>query len=208
MGESSGQGTGSHYTALPLEDCCKAHEGTLYIPAKALSIVWGNDVRYWRMIHLPKEEHYLEFDHAAELVQVNWLEVVCKLEWWKMEKSFFFFFDVEGLEPKTKMTYEISWVIKFNVDAFGWHNAPVKFKVPWEDEEGRVQWWTKEQNLEQYMKKGIGKGRWLELPGGEFTVDVCGKSAPVAFGLFETETDWWKGGLVVAGAKIKPKNFN
>ncbi|KAK2991704.1 hypothetical protein RJ640_019496 [Escallonia rubra] len=46
---------------------------------------------------------------------------------------------------------------------------------------------------------------WQELPGGEFSVSVSITGGNVEFGMFEMETDWWKGGMVLAGIKVNPK---
>ncbi|KAK2966382.1 hypothetical protein RJ640_021526 [Escallonia rubra] len=42
---------------------------------------------------------------------------------------------------------------------------------------------------------------WPVLPGGEFSVSVSITGGNVEFGMFEMETDWWKGGMVLAGIK-------
>ncbi|XP_068655591.1 uncharacterized protein PHLOEM PROTEIN 2-LIKE A4-like [Aristolochia californica] len=189
MSENAGHGSRSHYSALPVDEWSKPHGGALYVSAKAFSIVWGNDLRYWRMIDLPKEEQLLQFNTGAELLQVNWLEVICKLDCSKIKNYF------DASESKT---YEIFWVIKFNVDAFGWQKAPVKFKGV-----SNGHHWHRAGNLDHYMKDN----HWHEIYGGEFTVEP-GKNTEVDFGLFETETDWWKGSIVIAGVKIMPKNVH
>ncbi|XP_068657717.1 uncharacterized protein PHLOEM PROTEIN 2-LIKE A4-like [Aristolochia californica] len=183
MGEDAGRGFGPHKKAYPAEKWCKQDNDALYISVKALSIAWGNDKRYWRLTDVPEG---IENDQSAELLQVNWLDVSCKLDCSKIN-----YFNQP--EPKT---YEIFWVIKFNVDSFGWHKAPVKFTVV---SEGKK--WQKAKKLEQFRKDD----RLVEIPGGEFTV-APGKNTSVSFGLSETKTNWWKGNIVIAGAKIKPKN--
>lgn len=45
---------------------------------------------------------------------MNWIEVTGK-------------FDFNHLNPNER--YQIVYVLKFKVDAFGWHSCPVKFKL-------------------------------------------------------------------------------
>ncbi|CAI0378824.1 unnamed protein product [Linum tenue] len=85
--------------------------------------------------------------------------------------------------------YEVVWVVKFRVDAFEW---PVKFKVREEKVRSVV--------VEPYRQK---HGVWHEISGGEFTVQAAG--GVVEFGMYEIETEWWKGCMVLAGVKIRPK---
>lgn len=93
--------------------------------------------------------------------------------------------------------YEIFYVVKFQVDAFGWRSVPIKFKVKHNGEE-RV----RSVMLQAYREK---QEEWLEIPGGDFAVSDDNFGA-VEFGMFEIESDWWKGGMVLAGIRIKPKN--
>ncbi|KAK3041236.1 LOW QUALITY PROTEIN: hypothetical protein RJ639_028496 [Escallonia herrerae] len=46
---------------------------------------------------------------------------------------------------------------------------------------------------------------WKELRGGEFSISNSITGGNVEFGMFEEETDWWKGSMVLAGIKINPK---
>ncbi|KAK3041235.1 hypothetical protein RJ639_028495 [Escallonia herrerae] len=46
---------------------------------------------------------------------------------------------------------------------------------------------------------------WKELPGGEFSISNSITGGNVEFGIFEVETDRWKGSMVLAGIKVNPK---
>lgn len=155
-------------------------EQEIRIPAKALNIIWGNDSRFWKWIQL-KDKQSL-FTDAAELLQVNWIEVTGKL-------------DFSELHPQKQ--YEIVYVVRFNVDAFGWHTTPIKFKVTTSD--GHVS--EVSEILEPYRKIGDVQH---EIRGGEFTVPSSG-TGQVYFGMYEVNSDWWKGSMILEGVKIKAK---
>ncbi|XP_068657409.1 uncharacterized protein PHLOEM PROTEIN 2-LIKE A4-like [Aristolochia californica] len=184
------QGSGSHYIAPPMGTYYNIRkEGkvdTLFISAKALNIVWGNDRRYWQWKALHELQGFKP-EVGAELEQVNWIQVTGKLDSSKVPE---FFSDTRS------KTYEIIWVVSFNVDAFGWKRTPIKFKVA-----SGEQLKQRSEKLEPYRKKS---SRWHEISGGEFTVGY-GRKGLVDFGMYETESDWWKGNMVLAGVKIRPK---
>ncbi|GMY34944.1 protein phloem protein 2-like a2 [Fagus crenata] len=161
------------------------HQGSFKVPVNALNIIWGNDPRFWQVINLSEEETKLTgFKDGAVLLQVNWTEVTGKVS----TNAF------KMVAPASK--YEIYYIVKFKVDAFGWHSVPIKFKVKINGKET-----VKSMILESYREKN---DVWHEIPGGEFSV-VTETTGNVAFGMFEVESDWWKGGMVLAGIKIKPK---
>ncbi|KAK2975486.1 hypothetical protein RJ640_005795 [Escallonia rubra] len=133
--------------------------GSYRIPARALSITWGNDPRYWQWVTLGEDE--TQFCEGVMLQQVNWIEVTGK-----MDLSLF----------------------KKRVDAFGWHSAPIKFKVRVNGKEV----FCHSTILEPYRVK---PDVWQELPGGEFSVSNSIAGGNMEFGMFEVETDWWKGSM-------------
>ncbi|XP_068655890.1 uncharacterized protein PHLOEM PROTEIN 2-LIKE A4-like [Aristolochia californica] len=152
----------------------------------ALNIVWGNDRRYWKWTP-PRNQEGPKPQDAAELLQVNWFQVTGRVDCSKISNFFDF--------PRSK-TYEIFQVVKFNIDAFGWHKVPIKFKVV---SDGRCR--QRAEKLEAYRRNN---NQWHEIKGGEFTV-VHGRKGLVDIGMFETESDWWKGGMVLSAVKIKAK---
>lgn len=143
---------------------------------------------------------------GAWLVQVNWMEVTGRVPKSKLYKANN---QVTNTNQATN-TFDIFYIIKFRADAFGWHSVPIKFKlrlttksaktnnnnnkdtiIEHEDE--------KSINLEPYREK---QDFWHEIPGGQFSVSNF--DGFLEFGMFEVDTAWWKGNLVLAGVKIKP----
>ncbi|KAI4306377.1 hypothetical protein L6164_029659 [Bauhinia variegata] len=157
------------------------------VPMTALDIIWGNDHRFWRIFPLEDEEiRSTGFKQGALLVQVNWLEVTGKLP-------------VVLFRNSSATKYEIYYVLKFRVDAFGWHSAPIKFKARVNGEE-----MEKIIILEPYTQK---YEVWHEIQGGEFSIldgDI-NDNGDVTFGMHEVDTAWWKGSMVLAGIKIQAK---
>ncbi|XP_077242862.1 uncharacterized protein PHLOEM PROTEIN 2-LIKE A4-like [Tasmannia lanceolata] len=153
---------------------------SVHIPTKSLSIIWGKDKRYWQWITLQEQGSMIE---VAELLQVNWLEVTGKLEF-------------SHLSPNTK--YEIFWVVKFKVDAFGWHSSPIRFQVATTDghKDDRI------EILETYKELS---DQWHEIRGGEFTTSEDSKMDSVEFGMYEISTTWWKGSMIIKEVIMKPK---
>ncbi|KAF8412714.1 hypothetical protein HHK36_000683 [Tetracentron sinense] len=171
--------TSPHWVADNLIRDERVDHGTIQISAKALNIKWGNDKRFWKWIKLPKEESIFEI--GAELIQVNWIQVTRELDLFKLVAL---------------KTYEIYYVVKFKVDAFGWHSAKIKFKVKANGEEDE-----RSEILESYKNR---HNVWHEIYGGKFTVPADG-TGTVEFGMYEVATAWWKGSMVLEGVKLKPK---
>lgn len=113
---------------------------------------------------------------------MNWLEVTGKFE-----------LVTFSVVPKS---YKVYYVMKFNEDAFGWSHAPIKFKVKWHDGESEM-----EVNLQRYREKPM---TWHKVYVGEFKVVGDGSSMKVEVGMFEVETDWWKGSMILGGIRLEP----
>ncbi|WCJ28482.1 hypothetical protein M5689_010179 [Euphorbia peplus] len=155
--------------------------GSYKIGVKGLNIIWGNDPRFWEFIKLSEEDTRLTGSkEGAVLIQVNWIEVTGKIP-----------IKLEDNNPKK---LQIIYMLKFREDAFGWHSVEIKFKVKFNGKEE-----IKNHNLE--LIRDNEKMTWHEINGGDFTVE---KDGDLEFGMFEVESDWWKGGIVLAGIKIKP----
>ncbi|XP_020691998.1 protein PHLOEM PROTEIN 2-LIKE A2-like isoform X1 [Dendrobium catenatum] len=180
---TSGEIHGPHWTGEHNYEYFKNENGVYHISAKALRIVWGNDPRFWEWIKLSKDESCFEI--GAELIQVNWMEVTGSLN---LEK-----FQLDPLK-----TYEIFYVIKFNADAFGWRSSPITFEVS--TPEGKKS--RNERYLEYYTKENKN---WNEIYGGEFSLASSNLMGKIEFGMKEVKTEWWKGGIVLEGVKIRPK---
>lgn len=94
-------------------------------------------------------------------------------------------------------TYQIFWVVKFKVDAFGWHLSPISFGVANAGNKNRTN-----KLLEDNKNKA---DVWHEIYGGEFTMSPGSMSTTVEIGMFEVQSDWWKGSMILAGVILKPK---
>ncbi|XP_054779007.1 putative F-box protein PP2-B12 [Prosopis cineraria] len=169
--------------------------GAVRVPVRALNIIWGNDTRFWRFKDLPDDEsRMIGLKEGAWLVQVNWIEVTGRVPKDVLYKA----------ESVTK--YEIFYIVKFRADAFGWHSVPIKFKLrlTTKSEKQNHHHHTDQEDeksiiLEQYREK---QELWHEIPGGIFS--VSDSDGFLEFGMFEVDTAWWKGNMVLAGVKIKP----
>ncbi|KAH7679137.1 Phloem protein 2-like protein [Dioscorea alata] len=150
---------------------------------KGLDIIWGNDERFWKQVQIPKDGACLNYGEGMELIQVCWLEVrgILNLE--------------ETQHLATNKTYELFYIIKFEVDAFGWDDGPVSLHLVTPD--GRKS--KRSHNFGEYKRN-----EWHKVSGGEFTVGSTIKGN-VRYGMYETETLWWKGGMVLHGVLIEPK---
>lgn len=111
---------------------------------------------------------------------MNWIEVTGKID--------FSLLKVPG-------EYEVVYVVKFKVDAFGWHSSPIKFKVMTSDGHESEH----SEILEHYRKMS---DKWHEIRGGKFTVP-SNRHGTAHFGMYETQSDWWKGSMILAGIKIR-----
>ncbi|RWR81931.1 protein PHLOEM PROTEIN 2-LIKE A1 [Cinnamomum micranthum f. kanehirae] len=168
-----------HWTAHTSDHEINEQNNEICISAKALNIIWGNDNRYWQWTSLPHNE--INFSVGAELLQVNWIEVTGKLDFSRF---------------KSTGEHEIVYLLKFKVDAFGWHSSPIKFKVMTSDGKETVH----AEILEHYRKVS---DNWHEIRGGKFMVP-SGHHGAVHFGMYETESEWWKGSMILGGVKIRP----
>ncbi|XAR56165.1 hypothetical protein NMG60_11036526 [Bertholletia excelsa] len=123
-------------------------EDQIIIPARSLNIVWGNDSRYWQWDSIKDVSIKQKgFDEAAVLLQVNWLAVTGKID------------PSMAREMKPDQDYQIFYVIKFRADAFGWHSAPVKFRVRVDGKDAAGQ----DQLLES-CRSGHLDDQWLHIP--------------------------------------------
>ncbi|XP_028759285.1 F-box protein PP2-B11-like [Neltuma alba] len=179
--------------------------GTIIVPVRALNIIWGNDSRFWRFQDLPRDETMMiGLKESAWLVQVNWIEVTGKVRKSDLHK-----------EPGSVTKYGIFYIIKFRADAFGWHSVPIKFKFRLTTTSAKQQpqphYHSTDDNLtidkedeksiilEPYREK---QEVWHEIPAGQFS--VSNSDGFLEFGMFEVDSAWWKGNMVLAGVKIKP----
>ncbi|XP_050233929.1 protein PHLOEM PROTEIN 2-LIKE A9 isoform X2 [Mercurialis annua] len=143
----------------------------------ALSIVWGNDNRYWIMPQPGREE-------GAKLLQVSWLEVTGTSK--------------KSLTKGNK--YGISFVIELTDGSFGWNGCPV-FLMAKLGKKGQYKWQKVSlSDLPKNQKHEIPIGNQFTL---EVPFDCTNDDLVLYFGLYEVWTGRWKGGLSIYEAKIK-----
>ncbi|PKU76789.1 protein PHLOEM PROTEIN 2-LIKE A2 isoform X1 [Dendrobium catenatum] len=174
---------GPHWNGEHNEEFFKMDKKEIHISSRAMRITWGNDCRFWQWTNLSKDESC--FGLGAELIQVNWIEVVSLL-------------DLEKIRLDPMKNYEVIYIVKFKVDAFGWHSCPIIFEVSTPDGKKR----RRSEILDYYKKNGHN---WQEIYGGEFSLASSNLMGKVEFSMKEVKTDWWKGGIVLEGIKIRPK---
>ncbi|CAL9120510.1 unnamed protein product [Musa textilis] len=156
----------------------------LHISAKDMQIAWVDDNRFWNWTDVSKEIPC--FGTAADLNQVCWLEAAGTLELAKHEARL-----------SKPQTYEMIYHIKFKDDAFGWNGIPVTFRLV--TPEGKKEISVVMESHRKRRSKG-----WREIYGGEFSLSTE-TTGTVEFGMYEIESQRWKGGIVLAGVTIRPK---
>lgn len=162
----------------------------LGIGARGLDITWGNDLRYWKLT--TKEDSL--FPEVAQLESVCWFEVKGEIQC--------------SLPPGD---YTLSWRL-FLVEAYSWESEPVHFTL---SKDGL-------QHIESkcYLtelpgevpgfrvptKRQLDDG-WVEYDVGEFTVGSDEKNCAVRFAMVAIEKLYWKYGICLDGAVIRPTNL-
>ncbi|KAH9318901.1 hypothetical protein KI387_020670 [Taxus chinensis] len=169
------------------------------LSARELSIVWGDDQRYWTWS--PGDVANSRFKEVAEVTKVAWLDVHGR-------------FDCGLLSPNTD--YSVSFLIKFGHRYYGWNVLPLKFFVTTaegdEVKSGRLLVEREGASIDPNLKiapLNYDSDGWMEVVAGEFTVNSYSDAdAPkyVEFGMKEVDSGRWKSGLFFDGVKIQPKS--
>ncbi|EOY25647.1 Cysteine/Histidine-rich C1 domain family protein [Theobroma cacao] len=157
----------------------KLHKYCFMLFARDFSITWAEDHRYWRWSYQRERNSDVLID-VAELLDVCWLEMHVSI-------------NVKKLSAKT--LYGVVFVFKLTDKAYGW-GIPVTFGFTLPNG-------YKVEHKEILMTKPIGV--WTEIHIGEFTTssEIVGE---LDIYCHEYDKLFWKGGLVVKGVTILPKN--
>ncbi|XP_054777146.1 protein PHLOEM PROTEIN 2-LIKE A1-like [Prosopis cineraria] len=148
--------------------------------ARALSITWAEDPRYWKWIQL--QESSGAMIEAAELRRVCWLEVHGRL-------------DTRKLTPG--VMYAVSFHVMLKDPAQGWE-VPVNVRLV-------LPGGKKQEHKENLISKA--RVKWIEIPVGQFVAPVHDdEGGEMEFSLYEIEGGAWKQGLVIKGVSIKPNS--
>ncbi|KAM0950789.1 putative phloem protein [Dioscorea sansibarensis] len=170
--------SGSHFK--PLDGHIRKQPGdkSFEIDPQGLSIIWGNDNRYWKINGYGTD--------PAELVQVCWLEVTGTIP------------VGEGFLEKGK-EYKLIFNLELKPDAFGWKESPVYFMVKPAQQRGRR--WKKCD-----LGSGQPHSRMFEAPGDGIIFKVPNDAVTISFGMYETWKGTWKGGLKIHSVRFVPVN--
>ncbi|KAL6282890.1 hypothetical protein ACE6H2_013819 [Prunus campanulata] len=146
------------------------------IKPRGLTIVWGNDERYWK---LPKEK---DSNEPVELLQVSWLEVTATVD----------------LNPGKE--YEISFQVELAPDAFGWRDIQA-FLMAKVGKKGKYKW-TK---VKLAQDSNLGRFKIPDTNGLPFRIRSADANADntLHFGLYEVWSGKWKGGLKIYEANVE-----
>ncbi|KAJ4722953.1 F-box protein [Melia azedarach] len=156
------------------------------IGARALSIVWGDDPRYWIWISLPESR----FPEVAKL----------KIVWW---------FDVKGrIETNmlsSKTTYAAYLVFKLAEYSHGFERRPVELGVYIEGRDNQERQRPLLDPLEnvQSLAQDRGDG-WVEIEMGEF-FNENGNDGTLVCSVFEINGHS-KHGIIIQGIELRPKS--
>ncbi|KAI4310906.1 hypothetical protein MLD38_035850 [Melastoma candidum] len=191
------------------------------ISARALSIVWADTPRYWKWISVPDSR----FQEVAELISVCWLEIRGKIDLGMLSPgtnyaaylvfksgglSFGFenqevevAFGVEGGEYKERTVY---------LDPDRWRRQRQQQVVPRRGFMGR---WLRRVERQEGSKPGEDddgkrpkerKDGWMEVELGEVFIGGGGCEGEVEMRVMEVKCGDWKGGIIVQGIEIRPKD--
>ncbi|XP_031502376.1 putative F-box protein PP2-B12 [Nymphaea colorata] len=194
------------------------------LSARELSIVWGDDNRYWKWVTLPDSR----FSEVVELLNVCWLEVRGSIK-------------ASELSPHTQ--YAAYFILKHTDHSYGFHSHQAEFAVSVSDgsrsskrkafihsdkhgpitarfsacgrrfgsaisfrPRGHLMTVRPAELLQSELHpRAGGNGEWMEIEIGEFYVGGDEDGAKVEFSMMEVNGGHWKSGLVLEGIEIRPK---
>ncbi|PIA36672.1 hypothetical protein AQUCO_03300112v1 [Aquilegia coerulea] len=154
---------------------CQQEGSSFKIKPQGLSIVWGNDKRYW---NIPESG-------PAVLIKVCWLEVTAKIP-------------LSKLEPGIK--YKVSFDVNLQPDAFGWNEIPIHIMAKI-GKKGKYKWKRHVLGVPTNppSKISISLDEPLQVtPAETNSGDI------LYFGLYEVWRKRWKGGLLIQEARVEP----
>ncbi|KAJ7969289.1 Phloem protein 2 [Quillaja saponaria] len=150
-------------------------QGGFMIFPRGLTIIWGNDSRYWR---IPKET---DPNPEAELIQVSWVEVTGKVP------------------VKAGKKYEISFDVALKSDAFGWNGSQVLVMA----KIGKGGKYSHKSAALDAPTRTPNQKFQVPVPKLEISVPENTENPELYFGLYDVWNWKWKGGLVIYNAVVK-----
>ncbi|KAK9161625.1 hypothetical protein Syun_007966 [Stephania yunnanensis] len=166
------------------------------VGARDLSIVWGNDRRYWKW----KPHHGSRFSKVAKLQYVWWLDIHGKI-------------DASLLSPRTNyVAYLIVTYIDQDMSWWGLDVSPAEVSV----EVGNH---VKSNGMARLCPENVGRpfeevvvkvprergDGWMEIELGEFYNSGGEEGEVVKMGMKQVDCSYSKEGLVIEGIEIRPK---
>ncbi|XP_026425817.1 putative disease resistance protein RGA3 isoform X3 [Papaver somniferum] len=152
---------------------------------RSFYIAWGDDTRYWTWLSVtePSAASNNAEIEVPELIKVCWLDVHGTL-------------DMSKLTPG--VNYEVVFIVMLRERSYGW-GKPVNLCLVLPDG----------QRLDQTLVlETMPKSTWIEIHVGDFQTpeqQPGDQEKQVKFNLSEQETLFWKSGLVIEGAIVRPK---
>ncbi|GAY44576.1 hypothetical protein CUMW_082960 [Citrus unshiu] len=182
------------------------------ISARDLLIVWGDTPTYWRWTSVPEAR----FPEVAELICVCWLEIRCKI-------------NTRSLSPRT--LYAAYLVYKPTAGSYGFEYQPVDVSVGVVGSESqtrtvyldaergqrkryqyprRIGLFNRSRRQASMPKENDGcypkerDDEWLEIELGDF-FNKEDEDGELEMSVLEVAAGDWKGGLIIQGIEIRPK---
>ncbi|KAK9192749.1 hypothetical protein WN944_003442 [Citrus x changshan-huyou] len=182
------------------------------ISARDLLIVWGDTPTYWRWTSVPEAR----FPEVAELICVCWLEIRCKI-------------NTRSLSPRT--LYAAYLVYKPTAGSYGFEYQPIDVSVGVVGSESqtrtvyldaergqrkryqyprRIGLFNRSRRQASMPKENDGcypkerDDEWLEIELGDF-LNKEDEDGELEMSVLEVAAGDWKGGLIIQGIEIRPK---
>ncbi|KAH9734544.1 F-box protein [Citrus sinensis] len=182
------------------------------ISARDLLIVWGDTPTYWRWTSVPEAR----FPEVAELICVCWLEIRCKI-------------NTRSLSPRT--LYAAYLVYKPTAGSYGFEYQPIDVSVGVVGSESqtrtvyldaergqrqryhyprRIGLFNRSRRQASMPKENDGcypkerDDEWLEIELGDF-FNKEDEDGELEMSVLEVAAGDWKGGLIIQGIEIRPK---
>ncbi|KAH6759779.1 hypothetical protein C2S51_016728 [Perilla frutescens var. frutescens] len=178
-----------------------------WIPARGLSITWGDDTRYWRWSSLSPPQQMEE--EVAELMKVSWLEIIGTVELKKLlvntNYSAYLVFKLK--EKRDWLHLALTARVRITCDGKSpealeeCHVFIDPEKTPPRQRAGRL----------PRLRQGEGEGEreregdegWMEMKLGDFFTTLGDDGRCIEVALLELKDLHWKYGLVVKGIELR-----
>ncbi|KDP32894.1 hypothetical protein JCGZ_12186 [Jatropha curcas] len=160
------------------------------VAPRLLTIAWGDSPQYWQWVSDPNSR----FAEVAEVSAVGWFDIKGKI-------------NISMLSPAT--LYKAYLVFKLTSRVSGFENRPIEALVGLVGSEScKRTVYLDNRNARNRNDHNHPNNRgdgWLEIELGEFLNKGEDDYGELEMGVLEVKRLYWKGGLVVQGIEIRPK---